>query len=150
MADPVDAPLRHRPDIAAQQTKNYANEAGNNRDKPFPSKEGEILRHLDVLEPIVQISGDNPAENAGEHPHIELIVNRLQDRGQDEITDTAGQTGRAMVLLRKAYGNTDRKNQREVGKDRSSGVCEPFDVEQVGLSQTEQKSGNRKHRDREH
>ena len=55
-----------------------------------------------------------------------------------------------MVLLRKAHGDADRENQREVGKDRSSGVCNPFDIEQVGLSQTEQESGNRKHRDRKH
>jgi hypothetical protein len=55
-----------------------------------------------------------------------------------------------VVLLRKAHGDADRKNQGEISKDRSSSVCDPLDVEQVGLSQTEQKSGNRKHRDRKH
>ena len=102
------------------------------------------------LKRFVQIAGHDAAENAGEHPHIELVVNRLQDSSQDQITDTSGQSRCAVVLLRKAHRDAERENQREVGKDRSSGVCEPFDVEQVGLSQTEQKSGNRKHRDRQH
>src|SRR5215831_3684572 len=113
-------------------------------------QESEILGKLDVLKAIVQIASHDAAEDAGEYPHIELIVNRLQDSSQDEITDTPGQSGCAVVLLRKAHGDADRENQREVSKDRSSGVCDPFDVQQVGLSQTEQKSGNRKHRDRQH
>jgi hypothetical protein len=120
---------------------------GTNR---FPPKKAEVLGHLDVLEAIVQIAGYDAAEDAGEHPHIEFIVNRLQDSSQDQITDTPGQSSRAVVLLREAHGHADRKNQREVSKDRSPGVCDPLDVEQVGLSQTEQKSGNRKHRDRKH
>jgi hypothetical protein len=39
-----------------------------------------------------------------------------------------------MVLLRKADRDPYRENQRKVGKDRSTGVCDPFDVKQVGLS----------------
>ena len=54
------------------------------------------------------------------------------------MTNPPGPSSCAVVLLCKAHGDAYRENQREVRKYRSSGVCDPFDVEQVGLSQTEQ------------
>src|SRR6516165_10327227 len=150
MSQPVNASLYRRPGIATNEAQDDANETRYDRNEPFASEECQVFGELEVLKSVVQIAGHDSAQDSSQYTHVDFFIYRLQNSGQYQVTNAAGQTGRSVVLFRESNRNADGKDQREIAEDRSTSFRNPFDVKKVGLPQAEQQPCNREHRNRQH
>ncbi len=139
----VDAVLDRRPDKTKDHAQAYRREPGDNRHKPPPTKECEVLRQLNVLEAVIQRAGHQAAGDPGEHAHVDGRVHDLERGDHHQITNRTGQARRAVVVAGKAHGDADGEDQGEVGENRLPRIVHHRDAKQVGVAQAQQEAGDR-------
>ena len=151
-------------------------DAGDDRDEAAAAEEGEIFRQLDVAEAVVEQARRHAREDAGRHAELGHLLGLPRGRGEvsrrlvgegggdvgrhaqqglgalgdDEEADRSGKPRGAVVFAREADRDADREQHPEVGEDRVAGGGDEGDVEQVGLAEPKQHSGDRKHGDGQH
>ncbi|KAI1691323.1 hypothetical protein Ddc_24320 [Ditylenchus destructor] len=80
-------PCWRRPDQTKDHAQPNCRKAGDNRHKPSPAKERQILRQLDVLEAVVQPTRHQAAGDTGEHPHVDGRVHDLERGDHHQVTN---------------------------------------------------------------
>ncbi len=149
-AKTVDAVLDRRPDQAKDHPQGDRRKPGDNRHKPSPTKEGQVLRQLDVLEAVIQPTGHQAAGDTGEHAHVDGGVHHLERGDHHQVTNRPGQTCRAVIVAGKTHRNTDGEDQRQVGENCLPSIVHHRDVQKIGVAQAQQEAGDRQNRDRQH
>jgi len=173
LVDPRFEPGKAEPE---QDRADQPSPAGDDRHEPPAAEEGEIFGQLDVAEAVVKHARGDARKDAGRDAELVELLNfpggnrevprggigkpargvgrddhqHLGAFGQDEEADGAGKSRRAVILAREADRDADCEQQSEVREDRIAGSGDKRDVEQVGLAEPEQQTGDRKHRDRQH
>ena len=71
---------------------------------------------------VIENTSLKSADDTGQNTHVQGFVNGLEGRGQNQITDSTGQTCRTVVVLSQTHTDTDRKDKRQIIKDRSTGL----------------------------
>ena len=99
---------------------------------------------------VVENTGFKAADNTSQNTHIERFVNRLERRGQNQIADSPRKTCRTIVILGQSYANTNGKNQCQIIKDRSTGLGDKRDVQDIRSTETQQQRRCRQNRNRQH
>jgi hypothetical protein len=148
--------LRPVPDQPEHNSQDHRCEGGDDGDEPFAAEESQPLGKLDGVEALIEISGQQSAQDAGKHPHIGRLLEAInagadvgQDLRQHPVTDRPGQAGRPNVGG-EADGHTDGEQQGQVAEDHPTRIRQPWDVQQVRLPEPQQDPRRREHGDRQH
>jgi hypothetical protein len=163
----IDRSLDRRPHQAQHDAEADGRKRRDDRDEPLAGEEPEVRRQLDPVVPIEQRAGGAADEDAAEHARVHRIDAHDRLRRQTEVrghdaerrqehdeADGSGQR-RDAVVVGQSQRHADREDERQRAEDGAARLRHHirqrrWQTREVRAADTEQQSGHRQHRDREH